>query len=347
MDAQVATTYVTRDGDIERDRDAVLAIWRGNLGDDSRMPAKYAWFYQHAAAGAPLLQLLSADGRDVGACAAGRRRMLRDGEPLRAGVMVDLAVLPEHRSLGPALMLQQGLARSAGQQLDLLYGFPNPKAAPIFKRVGYRHLADLVRMVRVLRHGPYLTRRLPAALAGPVGAIVDGCLRMRDAFLHPGMARITTSWHDSVDSRMEALWRASRKPGGLVSVRDTGHLQWRFERAPVGEFRYLLLNGPGKHALTAWFAVRAVDGTLHVHDYWSLHGPALSPVHVASLLRAARRAGHSAVSVELATSPAHAAPWRALGFVERGKRPVYARWSDPSMHDAAVDLHLTAADEDE
>ncbi len=342
-----APAYAVREGDVARDRDAVIAIWRGNLGDDARMPAKYAWFYQGADAGPPLLELLTADGREVGACSAGRRRMLRDGRPLRGGVLVDLAVLPEHRSLGPALMLQQGLAAAARRDLDLLYGFPNPKAAPVFKRIGYRPLGELVRHVRVLRHADYLARRMPRPLARVAGPALDRCVRLRDRLAHPDASRLRAVWRDHVDARMQALWERSTKPDGVVAIRDLAHLEWRFDRSPHAGFRYLLLDDPRDGTLSAWFATRPDGATLHVHDYWSVHGPALGTRQLAALLRAAYAAGHAAASVELCTAPTLLEPWKALGFVERSRRPVFGCWSDPAGVTASTPLHLTAADEDE
>ena len=100
-----------------RDRETVLGLWRGNLGQDARMTAKYEWFYLRCPHGEPLMQLLlDVPGQaHVGTASAGRRRLEWRGRELRAGVLVDLAVLPQHRSLGPALMLQQGLIAAAGE----------------------------------------------------------------------------------------------------------------------------------------------------------------------------------------------------------------------------------------
>lgn len=348
MDARTAPAYATRPGDVELDRDAVLALWRGSLGDDDRMRAKYAWFYQHAPAGSPMLRLLTADGQDAGACSAGRRRMLHDGRPLRGGVLVDLAVSPEHRSLGPAMILQQGLLAAAREQVDLLYGFPNPKAAPVFKRIGYQPLGELVRYVRVLRHASYLARRLPTSLATLAGALADLAIRARDFALHPLASRLRATWRDRVDPRMDALWESSAKPAGVAAVRDAAHLRWRFDDAPGAGFRYLLLTEPAGDALCAWFATCARGETLEIHDFWSPSGPRLADHHVAALLRAARRAGYAAVSIELATTPDVLAPWRALGFVERGKRPIFGCWNRSQDGPATLpQLHLTAADEDE
>ena len=52
--------YLVEAGDPARDRETVLSLWRGNLGQDARMTAKYEWFYLRCPHGEPLLQLLHA-----------------------------------------------------------------------------------------------------------------------------------------------------------------------------------------------------------------------------------------------------------------------------------------------
>lgn len=342
-----APAYTGQAGDVARDRDLVLGIWRGNLGQDARMQAKYDWFYARCPFGAPLLRLLrhGADGIAVGAAAAGPRRMLRDGRPIEAGVLVDLAVLPEHRSLGPALMLQGELARAGGERFDLLYGFPNPKAAAVFKRVGYERLGDIVRRARVLRHAGYLARRMPRPLAALAGFALDRIRALADTVQAPG-ERLAASWSDRADVRFDALWSASPKSEGLVGVRDAAFARWRFDASPLAQTRYLLLAG-ADGALRAWFACQIEDGVLHVRDFWSDDAATgIGHARVAALLRAARKAGHAAVSVEYAGPDARLVGWSAAGFVERSRRPVFGRWSDGSAA-TAVPIHLTSADEDE
>src|SRR3546814_11682469 len=66
MDPQPA--YTVHEADLERDRELIVGLWRGNLGEDARMARKYDWFYRQCPYGAPLTLLLrhEASGEWVG-----------------------------------------------------------------------------------------------------------------------------------------------------------------------------------------------------------------------------------------------------------------------------------------
>ncbi len=270
------------------------------------------------------------------------------GREIRAGVLVDLAVLPEHRSLGPALILQQGLIEAGSSKLDLLYGFPNPKAAAVFKRIGYERLTEIVRHVRVLRHAQYLKQHMPGWLAQPMGLAVDWACAARDLMRRAFGSRLEAHWADAADTRMDALWAASRKGNGLVATRDFQHARWRFDASPMASTRYLLLTRGREASLCAWFAVQVEAETLHVRDFWSTNGvEGMDKSFIIALIGAARSAGYAALSVEIAADAAHVSGWTQCGFVERGKRPVFGRWSVARDTGTSVELFLTSADEDE
>src|SRR3546814_15882401 len=128
MDPEPA--YSVHEADLERDRELIVGLWRGNLGEDARMARKYDWFYRQRPYGAPLTLLLrhEASGEWVGVASAGPRQMVFGGRRVSAGVLVDLAVLPAHRSLGPALTLQTPLREARRRGFDLLYASPNPRS---------------------------------------------------------------------------------------------------------------------------------------------------------------------------------------------------------------------------
>jgi GNAT superfamily N-acetyltransferase len=336
--------YSVHEGDVERDRDAVLAIWQGNLGRHDRMSAKYDWFYRDSPLGPPLLLLLrhDASGEWVGVASAGPRAMLLRGRQVVAGVLVDLAVVPAHRSLGPAMTLQQALIDAGRRRFDLLYGFPNPKAAAVFKRVGYAALGEMVRHARVLRHAPYLARTMPRWIAAPGGGVLDLIDRLRARARQRGRKG---EWSDQVPDAVDTLWAGSDHGQGLVSVRAADFVHWRFDRSPLIDVRYLTVRDRSG-VMLAWFACQAVDRTLHVRDAWSIAGvTGPGPDVLATLAAAARADGMESISMELLSHSRSCTAWRAGGFVERERRPVYGLLPDGVVPDG--DFYLTSADEDE
>ncbi len=340
--------YTTTHGDVARDREAMLALWRGNLGDEVRMRAKFDWFYRDCPYGEPSICLLRHENETapVGVAVAAARRLLIDGVVCEAGLLVDLAVSAEHRSLGPALSLQSELAASAAARFALLYGFPNPKAAPVFKRVGYAKLGEILRHARVLRHANYLARRWPKPLAAIAGVIVDLGMRLRDAWRSRADTRVKLSWSDVADDRFDTLWTTSAPSQGVFAVRDAAFARWRFDACGLEKTRYLLLSD-ANNTLLAWFACQVHEDILHVRDFWSTDAAtSMSRAHVDALLHAARALGHVAVSVEMCTRAERLAGWQATGFQVRSQRPVFGKWSD-GRDASSANLYFTSADEDE
>lgn len=345
-------TYATVRGDVARDHDTLLAIWQGNLPDQRDREHKFNWFYRDASPwGATLFRLLRHEpsGTWVGTAAIGRRHMRYRGQDIRAGILADMTVDARHRSLGPAMMLQESLSEAALGEFDLLYGFPNPTAAVVMRRLGYFTLAQLPRFTRVLRHHVYLGRHLPRVLARLAGWCIDTLRRVQDAaWRFPGpVPRVSWSMH--ADPRMDALWQHSAPGDTLMAPRTVALLQWRFDRFPAGNTRYLLLSDPGNGRLLAWFACQQASGHLHVRDFWSDDAAdGVGRGYIAALVRAARAEGCAAVDISCAAPAPRLDNWRALGFVEREHRLIVGQWLDGRIQPESPpdDYHFTSADED-
>ena len=348
-EAAPGSTYAAHAGHVARHRDEVVSVWRGNLGQESQQTAKYDWFYGTCPWGPPLLQMLRHEPTAtwVGTAAAGPRRMVWQGREIRTGVLVDIAVDARHRTLGPALILQSALLDAATHRFDLLYGFPNAKALPVVKRLGYAVIAHMPRYSRVLRHGTYLARHMPAALARPLGWLADLLCDMHGSLRDRGLV---ARWSDSVDPRMDTLWHDSEHGHGPLAVRDTALLRWRFDQSPMARVRYLLVGEHEDGPLLGWFACQVKEHTLQVCDFWSVDAAqGVGRRLIDTLVRVARRDGHAAVSLEYAAPARKLANWRRAGFIERSRRPVIGRWLQDRVTtgEAPPEWHLTHADEDE
>ncbi|MGY0556471.1 MULTISPECIES: hypothetical protein [unclassified Lysobacter] len=344
--------YSTHPGDAVRDRDAIIALWQGDFGPPAIAPDKYDHFYRDNPDGPAIIQLLrhDPDGELVGVISAGPRPVIWQGKAIRAGVVAYFAVAAGHRTLGPALLLQQSLLEAARGRFDLLYGLPRPSAVGVSRRAGFSVLGTLSRHAKVLRYGDYLQRRLPVAIARPVGALVDSAVRLRDLLAGGVVSDLHWRWSEHSDPRMDTLWHGSTHTCALTSVRDHALLRWRFDMPPAGRARYLLVSDDDDQ-LVAWFACdahAALDQPLEVLDYWA--ADAMTGIHpklIRVLVAAARAQRRSAIHLLLTADEQAMAGWRAAGFVARSGQPLIGMWLNPDISPQAMPvLHMTWLEQD-
>lgn len=347
-----AAVYATHPGDVVRDREEILAVWQDHFGPRQIQGAKFDHFYRENRYGPPIIQLLRhvPSGALVGAIGAGPRPFLCEGRPIRAGVVAHFAVDEEHRSLGPALMLQESLIEAARGRFDLLYGLPRPNAMAVSQRAGFHVLGRLVRHARVLRHAAYLRRRMPVALALPSGLLIDIGKRLRNRVADCLSSGLTWEWVSASDQRMDVLWREALHTQALTSVRDRALLQWRFDTPPAGRAHYLLVSGKDGR-LQAWFACEEREGKggpLTVMDYWSTDAMmGIGRPLIRALIAAADRQGCNAVHLLLTAADPAMAGWWAEGFVARSEQPLIGLWLNPQrMPEEVAQLHVTMLDQD-
>ncbi len=347
--AREASGYSCEPANLLRDREAILSIWKGNLGLEASLAAKYDWFYTKSEAGSPVAMLLRHAGTDqpVGVAAAGPRRASLNGRSVCIGVLVDMAVVPEHRSLFPALLLQRALQKTVPGDFAALYGFPNPKAVPVFTRVGYTRAFDVGRYVRVLRPGRYLRRYLPRWIARVLGRPLDNLMPAWDALRAREAQAFKVRWRADADPRADDLWMAAPHGDGPIGVRDSNFLRWRFDQKPETTTRYLIVEADDGR-LIAWFACEDDGATLVIRDFWTSRGfDGMDSPIVWLLLREARRSGYSAVSVEFGGSANIVRVLKTAGFSERNQRPLFSYFHPESAFAHATAWYVTSADEDE
>jgi len=336
--------YVVEAADMAHDGDAAIAVWRASLGHAEGRAAKFEWFYQSAPDGALLQLLRHGSDRDVvGTAGVGWRRMQANGRPLLGGLLADMAVLSSHRMLGPALSLQRTTCERALADADLVYGFPNPNAVPVVKRLGYAHAGDMVLYVRPLHHAPYLARRMPGPPARVLGGILDLATQARDHLRarRPG-GRARTHWCEAmaVDPALPEAGHGTP----LQGVRSQAALDWRFRRNPLANFRLLQVGLPARGANGAWFVCHRAGNVLHIADMIVPDGASLAQC-LAALSTTAYAMGCQSLSIECCLPAHETSELHRSGFRERQRRPIYVRWKDPRL--AGTPLRFTAFDEDE
>jgi hypothetical protein len=357
-------------------RDELCRLWDGNLQVEGGVDRKFDWLYVDAPELPDSVFLLAAeqDGarRYVGTAGVGLRAMRVLGHERRAGLLADLAVDREHRTVMPALALVRAVkAWALGDGgADLVYGFPNQHAEGVFKRVGYQPLGTIGRWARVLRHASYAPRvkeaplpRVPAALkkvvdraadVKAIAAVAGGAVDLvRLASTAPSAVQaarqIKLTWIEIPDERIDQIWDTARDGYDVVGVRSARFLRWRFPASERLATAVAAARGDG--APLAYAVVETVDGVAHLRDLFGVREaigwlldllvPALYP------------RGAQALSVRYLGAPWLIEALEARGFVARASERLITVGVtdrlDPESRAAlttAARWHLTDADED-
>lgn len=347
-----AQGYAVAAAGVEEDGARVLALWKNGLGHSGMPQAKFDWFYRRNPEGMPRLYfLLHGERREpVGVAAVAPRRMRHGGVTRLAGEMVDFVVHPDHRTLFPALLLQKAVRRDALEDgaHALLYGLPNPKSAAVFARVRYARVGQMVRRARVLRFGGYLSRYLPRALSGALGAIADRVHMGAIAWRRSASRGFRSQWVARPDPRFDDLWQRVPAQEVLMGVRDAKFLTWRFAECPLRAYRFFTLVTTEDERLAAYAVCEAWKTTLHVRDF--LVDPARAgagPRLWLDLSLEAFRLGCTSLSLEFLGGEPIVRELEKAGMTPREQRPLYAAatgdWQN-LVQDR--DWYLTCADED-
>jgi len=230
----------------------VFGAW-GSLDD---------WQWKHQAPPAPFRLdsvLAERDGRIVGHYGLLPVEARWGGQVVRAAQAVDAGVLPAYRHRGMFTALaREALGRAIDAGVTLIYAFPGLLSLDVNLQLGYRSVAFVPEMVRVLS----LRRALALALSrlpGDLGTL--WAMRRQAAWTPTAVARVTrlrralllaASWAstphlaaprgpgqprcdrlvlralDGFDARFDALWASTGDTIGLGLCKNARYLAWRY-----------------------------------------------------------------------------------------------------------------------
>jgi hypothetical protein len=372
----VKVTYRVEPVVPEAARRELTRLWSANLIAAGDVERKFEWLYREAPDRPASAFLLAAqDGVEeswVGTAGVGVRRVRAGGRELRAGLLADLAVDKDHRTVAPALALVRAVKAwvFGDGGFDLAYGFPNRLAEGVFKRVGYAPLGTIGRWARVLRHAAYAPRikqarleRMPAALkrvvdravdvpviAAVAGGAVDAVQLARAApSAMQAARRIELDWVDVADERIDAVWDAAKDEYEVAAVRTARFLTWRFPAAP--EVSVVVASARGGGPVAYAVVEQGGDGVAHLRDLFGTR-EAVSGL-LDRLPPALYVRGAHSVSIRYLGDPWLVAALEARGFSRRDSSRVITIGVSPELDDAskaaladANSWHLTDADED-
>jgi hypothetical protein len=277
--AAAVMSYQVRLADVDDVRAALLPLWAESLPVEGELEAKLRWFYREGPHGVGNTFVVQPEGGQapdvqssiIGSAGIGARTLRYRERRLRAALFADLAIERAHRSGFPALALVRAVKGHTCEHFDLGYGFPNAKAAAVYRRVGYLELGAMRRYVRVLRPGPFLERRFGES--GPVRAIAtlaDHAVATADRLRALPVRGFELTWLETFDERFDRLWREGLWLAPIACERTASFLTWRFGRQPGRRYWVAALVDRASRHLRAYAVVRTSGPVAEIADLFGV-----------------------------------------------------------------------------
>jgi hypothetical protein len=310
----------------EGDRVEVQRLWREYLGDPRIKHAiapRWQWEVDWNPAG-PARMCVVTDkktGAVIGSAGALPRALRIDGQPVSGAVLCDFVVDRRYRVAGAAVALQRALANACfASGVDLLYGFPNDSAYPVFARVGYKTVGTAAMLFRPIRSAHTLRELVPPVIARAAGLVIDqviGAYEFQLSLRHRG--RMTHAVRARAGAEFQSLWHEHAEGHALVGERTPAYLNWRYAEHPIDDNKFFCLTEGSHGRLLGYVAYSALRGKLNVLDALWRSPEIVQPLFV-HFLRSMRALGHASVSVCHVGDGAVADTLRRLAFVPSKQR---------------------------
>jgi len=327
-------SYSLIKADINLNKNEIFRIWDRNY--PGALEKKFKWIYKNNPAGKAHVWLLKHEvsGEFIGITALFPKKFAANGTTLLAGITGDLVVDKEHRSLGPAMMLQKAVI-SAVQDgtFDFIYGFPNKASEPVFKRAGYQILGERIRLVKILKTAPKLMR-LPfgkywGLLLSP---ILDAVLRLSSAetwfFLSK---KFQCEDIKNIDERFDHLWEKQDFRYNILGERAKSHLKWKFFTKPDNNRIFIIYDSDKKH-IKGYIIYRQLEKTIEIRDFLFTSDKEASSALIAGFLRHARSLKADSVVIAMLRNNKFIQFMKQFGFIERkDEQKIFVLFSDKAL----------------
>jgi GNAT superfamily N-acetyltransferase len=202
---------------------------------------RFRWLYQENPFG-PARAWIACEKNNqaIGMAAIFPRRMYCNGGVVEGGVLGDLCVSPEYRSLGPALQLQRACLACAGSaDFALAYDFPSSTMAGIYRHLGIEPKGQSVRMAKALRAETFARSLHLQNIPRPLAAAVNATLALRDYQPAKSAGVDFCLQEEPCTSEYSELAHKVGSSCGTCTIRSAEYLNWRYRRHPRVKYEFL------------------------------------------------------------------------------------------------------------
>ncbi len=312
-----------RPADLDADRELLIELLRKYSTARSNHE-RYRWFYQDNPHG-PAEVLIARDSQTqavIGSGAVIPRSMWVGGAPRLASVMADFWIHPEHRSLGPAVRLQQACVAHSAALGFAFFDLPQGNMSAVYKRMGMLGGATLAQFSRPLRAGPFIEKivrgRLLTRLLEKTG---DGVIGLLDAVKERKHGLHVERHDDGFGPEFDLLMQRVASTAGICVARSADYLEWRYRRHYYLQYSVFTARDAGE--LRAYAVVGNSGSYAEIVDLFPVDDTQSVVDLLLGVVRLTRAEGASALALSLlAPSGKIEAAFKQVGLRIREYRPL-------------------------
>lgn len=344
--------YSIYKGDIEKDKHEILRFWKEN--HTKTLDNKYAWIYEGNPAGKAIVWILKDEisQQIAGMAVIFLRRYSVCGIDMLAGVNGDFLVSKTHRTLGPAMMIQRSIMSSVDNgDVDFIYGFPNKNAEPVTKRIGFECLGETIRLVKIFKTAPILTKmRWPGWLITVTAPLLD--LALKIVFIDKWPVRnngYICREIKKVDDSFNQLWVELKSLHKVVGDRSASVIAWKYLNDPDDDNKIFAMYGKDFLKLKGYVVYRLDAESIEIRDLAVSEGRKALKALIANFVRYVSPIGSKSITITMLKNDYIVGILKRFGFA-RGKSDgrVYLYCNKEKLHllGRAENWFLMRSDED-
>ena len=332
-----------READPCNERVDLLRLLRSCLASDID-EQRLDWLYLANPHGHARVWVLEDKNGLVGAGAAIPRRVQVSGAYLAACIFGDFCILPAYRTIGPALQLHRACIQAVdGEWTRLAYDLPSASMMAVYRRLGIRERASLVRMAKPLRvnhqvHKHVNSGTLARLAYGTGNAVLRARDRIRSRNLEVETSLCVQPFGEDFDELRERMKWIMKD---WCIERSSDYLNWRFREHP--KTRYSIWTARKQGRLEAYAITQTRDQDVQIADFFGTDSPGILESLLMTVVESARAAHAQTLSAPILSGHPWQARLEALGFYARETRPVVTYGEDSSWTPQAW---LTEGDRD-
>jgi len=262
-------TYEVIQADLNQDRETILALW--NRHHDRKLDKKYKWIYEDNPDGKAMVWLVREveTGEYVGMTTLFPRHILYKGKIQLSMIAGDLFISPDHRTLKSAIMLQRAVLASLDSgKASSIYTFPNKKASLVMRRVGYKYIASMVRMVWLLHSDKQLQKRginkiLSKVIAIPLDWYFWLKLIIPVTFFRHKLKCINIR---KFDQQYEELWSRCKKHFSVGLDKSASYMNWKYIDDPGSHSKVFCVADEKDNRMQGCIVYRVDEYSIEIRD---------------------------------------------------------------------------------